>query len=202
MINLAELTHYGTHCVRCFTPEQLGSPTAARRELESLVRNDTFAKTTLSAVPVIGIELIHTFTPDSKGETCEQLATELHQRWSRHEPVPLTVYWATKRAVQLLGGCMSGRLPNLDCITHDLGVASIALTLFRTAPALRSAWVPEELFDDVYGRAKPDAALADSSGIAAYIEFAGRYTRERLSKLQQFAAHTKLPLHLYTIADQ
>lgn len=201
MINSDELTQYGAYCVRCFTPEQFANPGAARRALDALVTNAVFDNAKLVAVPVARTELLHTFTAGRDEANCEMLAAELHRRWSRHEPTPLTVYWATKRTIQLLGGCMPGRLPNLDCITHDLGVSTLALTLFGKTPTLRSAWVPEEMFDDVYGQAKPDAALADASGIAAYLEFAGRYTRERLNKLHEFAMHTNRPLHLYTIAD-
>lgn len=202
MINLAELTKYGAHSVRCFTPAQFENPEAARRELDGLVEGAFFAKTKLVAVPVLRVELLHTFASHRNDGASERLATELYRRWSRHQPMPLTVYWATKRTVQLLGGCMSGRLPNLDCITHDLGVSALALTLFAMTPALRDAWIPEELFEDVYRQAKPDAALADASGISAYIEFAGRYTRQRLDKLQEFALQSECPLHLYTIADK
>jgi hypothetical protein len=154
----------------------------------------------LSAVPVTAVELIGVHQPGSAADWAA-VASELARRWKAQRPRAIRVYWASARAIRLLGGRMSGRLPPLDAITHDLGVFAVAQHLFRENPALRAAWIPEELFADVYRQAKPDGGLASERGLHCFTEFCGMYTEERLTRLARLSEDTNVPLHLWTVTS-
>lgn len=186
------------HRVNVFAAESFADARGARRVLERHVRSGLFEYADVSAVPVRQIELLVSYQPGAAADW-GTVAGELHRRWRQACATRIRVYWASRRTVQLLGGSMSGRMPSLDAVTHDLGVSAIALSLFGQSTVFREAWIPEERFTDVYGQAKPDAALAGQGGLANFLEFAGQYKQERLARLARVADAFDVPLQIYTI---
>ena len=181
-------------------PDIFDDPIAASRKLTLFTERNILRSAELAVVVVRSVELIASFRPHESHDFCESLSAELHRRWTMASPTNARVYWASQKTVNCLGGESSGRLPQLDAVTHDLGTTAIGATLFSLAPLLREAWLPESKFPDVYGLAKPDAALADSSGVRCFLEFAGKYSPDRLRRLGKLATRTNIPVHLFTIS--
>lgn len=87
--------------------------------------------------------------------------------------LPLEVFFATKRCVNLLGGYTKGRPSKQAQAGHDLLVPSAFLRLLETDPALAAGWVGEDgcaaILDRPAGRRRPakgekqpDALIFDS----------------------------------------
>jgi hypothetical protein len=195
----ATLLHDAVHCWPVFAAEQFPGVPGISHRLQQLAERGVLGSSRLTAVLVSRVECLHIHMPGDNRMNWQTLAADLHRRWARSEPRPLQVYWASRRTIRLLGGCMPGKLPQLDAVSHDLGVSATSMTLFAACETFRRAWVSEELFDDVYGQAKPDGALVAADGPKCLIEFAGRYSAERLARLGALADCLGVPLQLFTI---
>lgn len=197
--DIVALIEDAAHRVSIFAEEHVVEP-ETRHYLDRCVRRGIFNTTELCAVLPKRVEPLHVHRPGDHSDW-SSLATDLHRRWHRRDAELVRVYWASTKTVSLHGGVMRGSPPHLDAVSHDLGVSAVGLSLFARSSTLRSAWIPEEAFTDVYGQAKPDAALAGKTGVQCFIEFAGHYTRERLSRLGQLADSCGIPLQMFTISD-
>src|SRR5262249_43546053 len=152
----------------------------ATKHFESLVTTKELGFHDVCAANVVDVELLREVKPGDGTGCCAALSDELRFRWSFMRAVPLRVYFANRKTIYRLGGSMPGRIDQLDSISHDLGMSSTFLKLIDLNAEFRRAWVPETRLPTSYRQAHPDAALADSSGPRALIEFCGKYTAERL----------------------
>lgn len=127
-------------------------------------------------------------------ENFSHIAWLLEKRWAQAPRRVATVVWATRRAVELVGG-ICGRLRQPLQLQHDLGVSEVYAIWQRkaigSASEANETWVGEDAYHTYWQRAAsskvPDAVLIGSDGqIKRVIEFGGRYSKERLRSFVRY----------------
>jgi hypothetical protein len=125
----------------------------------------------------------------------------LERRWQAAETRPVAVYWATRRAVCLVGG-IGGPLRQRLQVQHDLGVAAVYFRILTTAPVGGEQWIGEDVYRRDFVSSKrgkiPDAALLNSAGsIDRVIEIGGLYPPERLRTFHKYWSKRSIPYDLW-----
>jgi hypothetical protein len=106
----------------------------------------------------------------------------------RHGPLRLArAYFATRKAVRLVGGVMPD-LSKPHQAGHDLGVVAMCLAVGKARPLLAAGWVGEDCFRAAKPGpgAVPDAVAIDEDGRVRAFEHANQhYTAARLEQLSR-----------------
>ena len=195
---------------RVATEEQLGRIVAARcagkpsirtvmKRLKSagLVNGRLISAAFIeSIVPLVEVDF-HDFPLDF-----QTIARRLAERWRNVRSRRVTVWWATERATNFLGGAAS--LPrHATQIEHDLGTTSILARLHETQPDAVAQWVGEDILRRDYApmcrcfSKVPDAALIRDDVVLKFIEFGGQYSADRIRKFDQHCQKHRLPYSLW-----
>ena len=126
------------------------------------------------------------------------LENQLRERW-KHPPKTTPVVYATKAAVNAYGGYQAGYLKHPYEATHDLHVSELYLRVLRDEPTVARFWrSEEELPRPRTGDFHPDAAIVDPDGtVRLVIEFAGRYSADRLQHIHRFCEKRGYPYVLW-----
>lgn len=144
---------------------------------------------------------LFSWSPGNDEPDCNALAWHLERRWRSATSRRLTVYWATRRAVHLVGG-IGGRLRQPLQMQHDLGTTAVLLCRTQTDPSTVERWLSEDIFRlhfrDAKGGKVPDAVLCAEDGtIVVAIEFGGLYSSERLRRFHRHFARKSLDYELW-----
>ena len=112
------------------------------------------------------------------------VAYAIANRWEQIAPRKTTLYVATRRASQLLGGKGAGKPKSVLQCSHDLAVSWVYLFYARASPATADRWRSEDLLCHTRGHCEkvPDAFMVDDDeNIECVIELGGcNYDRDRV----------------------
>ena len=127
-----------------------------------------------------------------------RLAWQLAQRWQNAPRTTASVVWATRRATQIVGG-VSGRLRQPLQLQHDLGLSEVLAC--RATPE-GETWIGEDAWRAFWPLGMqtklPDAVLLDSQQrVVRVIEFAGRYSRQRLARFHRYWIRQRTPYEIW-----
>jgi len=126
------------------------------------------------------------------------LAWQLEKRWRDLASRRVTICWATPRAARLCAG-VAGFDRRVLQLEHDLGTASVLVSLHQAAPEIANQWVGEDILRRDFApfctalNKIPDAALLSGDHIVRVIEYGGQYSATRL---RQFDSHFHRKHHL------
>lgn len=126
------------------------------------------------------------------------LSWQAQRRWRALLPAPTPMMWATRRAVQLCGGC-GGTIRQPLQIEHDVHVTEIYLQTRSRQSAVAARWISEDLYRRRQPGGKvPDAAIVGANGsIDCWIEFAGSYSAQRIRSFHRCCAREGVPYELW-----
>ena len=192
--------------VRLFSLRQIaecwfiGDVANTRRRMRSLKNRSLVNQVTVRSrnLPEFSSPLIQ-WRPGQPDPRFEAVAHILQSRWTGRSVRDCAAFIATTQTAQLFGGVQRGELKKQLQVTHDLGVAAVWLTLFRTMPAVAEAWCGEDLLAATRrGEKLPDSFLLDGDGqIAAVIEFGGSYDAARVEEFHRDCDDRQLPYQLW-----
>lgn len=170
----------------------------ARRSLCGLVESGLLIRTTVFARPVLELDgPLERWEVGDPEPDFPSLSARLQARW-RERPRQTTVFLATPRAANWLGGRALGRVKRRHQAGHDLNVAAVYLRHVRQAPELAAAWVGEGLFSEKTEQAVPDALLVGADGRPfRAVEFAAAYPPERLRSFHESCLAAELPYDIW-----
>jgi hypothetical protein len=134
------------------------------------------------------------------------IAWRLQSRWQM-PPRRTTVYVATQKAANQVGGRSRGTIKHDLQATHDLGVAQVYLQLLTANPIAAEKWVGEDVLRLTRRRQKlPDAVIASTPDgrsvrsdhdISLVVEFGGAYDASRVRHFHRDCAARKLPYEIW-----
>lgn len=195
-------------CVRIMTATQIasgwwsnslaGQKNAARR-ISLLVRAALLVRDDVLAHPLLELSTpLHAWEPGNAEPQFLQIAKRAQNRWPA-QPRRVTVYVASRRAAQLVGGDVLGRVRNSCQVTHDLHVSEVYVVYRRYRKVSITDWIGEDSADPGSpGEKVPDAQLVRRvGGTYRAIEFAGRYSAQRISDFHRFCQAKQLPYELW-----
>ncbi len=130
------------------------------------------------------------------------LAYQLEKRWRLVVPRRVNIWWATEKAVSLLGGtaCFPKYTTQLE---HDLAVTEILVRLHETDPDAASQWVGEDILRREFRSLEPclakipDGALIRDGRPVRFFELGGQYSPERLRRFQEHCRRHRIPFELW-----
>lgn len=170
---------------------------AARRRLAVLVARRLLTRHRLSARPAVWpTGPVARWPAGGGGCDFDAVARVLAGRW-RRPPVATTVYRATRRAVNLLGGVARHRPAPGYQASHDLGVSAVYLHYLRERRAEVVLWRGEDELPRrgaAAGRKRPDAVLHDGRRPVRAVEFGAAYPADRLRAFHDDCAGRTPPL--------
>jgi hypothetical protein len=194
------------HAVRLFAWEQVLTwwPTPAGRRLAyrrvaTLVRLRLLRRFRVHARPVPWPDKpAAVWRPGTRAPDMAAVGRALAARWTR-PPVTTTVYVATRRAANLLGGSARGRVGTPYQASHDLGVSAVYLHYLRHRPDDAACWVGEDNARAAgRGNKKPDAVVLDpGSGRRLAVEFGAGYPAARLRAFHRHCERHRLPYEVW-----
>lgn len=196
-------------CVSVFSEEQLLQtwwPNSAagrkngQRRLKALVAGHLLRRQVVIAKSVTRVQLLAHITPKSTLPDFSEIARASRETWAI-EQRPITIYSATRRCRNYLGGISQMRL-FLHTISHSLGVSAIYLAARSLWPDLIGGWVGEhECKPTTFREAQPDAYLADAAEqkLLAF-EFAADYPAERFKRLDSTLRSKQIPYVVFGAA--
>ena len=201
-----EILHALCRAVRLFSWEQIRTwwPSGAGRRLalrrlSVLIRYGLLRRFRVHARPGPWADRpAVAWTPGESPPDMFVVAQVLRSRWNR-PPVTTTVYVATKRAAQLLGGVARGHVGTPYQASHDLGVSAVYLHYLKHRPADAAAWIGE----DFSGRAKrgnkrPDAVVLDAVRRRHFaVEFGAGYPPARLFAFHRHCEQNSLAYEVW-----
>ena len=163
-------------------PDQTDAGRNARSRLRKLEAAGflTFGAVLARPLPKL-LAPVLTWKPHEGTPDFAPIAYHLKQRFSA-PVVSMPVVVATQVAASRLGG-KPGRLPRRSEATHDLGLASVFLSLLESSPAKARYWISEA---DLVKRNRsgprkvPDALIRSRRGTELVIEFGGEYSKGKL----------------------
>lgn len=194
---------------RLVTPELVSrlwttSPSYACRRLGRLVDASLLTRASVITHPLLElVSPVVTWNPGQAAPDFSAVSYRLKSRWTSSVR-PTTVYFATRRLVQLLGGA-GGTLDYPLQVTHDLHVAALYIRLRAQSPERAHMWQGEDRLRQgrKKGRGKVcDAALVEvrPSGrecMVQAIEFGGSYAAERIRAFHRVMENRRLPYELW-----
>ncbi len=190
--------------VRVFGQRQLaesfwsGDLANARRRLRRFASVGLVAKSSLMVRPLPDmLSPVCTWKPGYPKPDCSAVSFQLQSRWRFRALRSTVVYRATPLLIDHLGGQQKSMVSTQ--VSHDLGVAAVWLWFHRHQPRSASAWVGEDMIEDVPShQSQPDAVLVDEqSEPAMLIEFGGDYSAERISTFHEDAVLRGLPYQIW-----
>jgi hypothetical protein len=198
------------HNIRLLARHGIYNREVCRRATRELVADGHLGrKTFLAREPLELEEPIVTCYPGDAPFDFDAVAWQLEKRGNAAPLVPIEVFFATTRSVNLLGGYTKGRPTKQAQSGHDLLVPTVFLRLLDTAPALAAGWVGEDGCPHLLGTPKgrrntkgekqPDAMIFDSERRPVMAcEIGGLYGPGRLRSLYtSIVVHRSLALQLW-----
>jgi len=192
------------HKVRCLTVEQVArtwwSGTRhpkqnARRRLQKLEEAQLVQRFTIVSHPEIELDSpLLRWTPDDPDPELGALSYQVQNRW-RDEYRPVQAVIATDKASRLFGGC-GGRHPRSSEETHDVHLASVYLFYLISHPELAATWLHEDIEETKPGQKIPDAIMGSDDSRTA-VEFAGKYSKEKLLEFHEYCRIQSLPYEVW-----
>jgi hypothetical protein len=182
-----------------WTPTPTGRKNAAKR-LAALVEARLLRREVVLARPMLTLASPEfAWFPGERPAVFGALSWRLQARWSGH-PRRTVVYFATPRALGLLGGAAPGSIKNLCQVTHDLHVGGVYLAYRRRWPAHAARWQGEDgvARDRRRRETLPDALLISVAGEPyRAVEFGGSYAARRLAAFHDYCRDCGLPYEIW-----
>lgn len=192
--------------VRLFAWEQLRTwwPTPAGRRpalrrLARLMRAGLIRRFRVHARPPLALwQPVLCWRPGEPRPDFRRAAAACRRRWGQ-APRPTTVYVATRRCANLLGGVAGGKVRTPLQASHDLGVAAVYLRYLADRPAEAAAWTGEDYAGRAgRGQKKPDAVVLDpAAGVRRAVEFGAGYPPERLAAFHRHCGRHHLAYEVW-----
>ena len=148
---------------RHWWPDSESGRTNAKRRVRELIDGKLLIREQAFARPLLRLGApLFRWKSGRPEPDYDKLSYQLQSRWVE-EPRRLGVYFASRRAANILGARVPGRIKNASHVTHDLHVSELYLKLLKEAPTLAAAWVGEDVIAPTRVHQKlPDAILLDS----------------------------------------
>jgi hypothetical protein len=184
---------------RSWWPESVSGRTNAQRRVQDLLAQKLLVRERVFARPLIGLEApVFRWKPGEPGPDYGQLSYKLQSRWTA-EPRRTTVYLASRRAANIFGGKVPGRIKNPSQVTHDLHLSELYLKILKEEPKLAQAWSGEDVIAPTRVRQKlPDAILFDAKGQPRLVmEFGGAYPADRVQAFHEDCRARALPYEIW-----
>jgi hypothetical protein len=184
---------------RTWWPDTESARTNAKRRVRKLIDNKIIVREHAFARPLLQLEApVFRWKPGKAGPDYEKLSYELQSRWVE-EPRRLSVYFASQRAANILGGNALGKIKNQNQVTHDLHLSELYLKLIKEEPKLAEAWAGEDVIAPTRVHQKlPDAILLDSTKHPRLVmEFGGAYPPDRVQAFHEDCAARGLPYEMW-----
>ena len=179
-------------------PRSKAFPRNFRRVLRELREHDLIRQLTVLArpVPQIAGPLIR-WRPGDDAPDFAAIQYQAEKR-NREAVEPVTVFLGTARLANILGGTCGGPLDQ-HAVTHDIGVSSVFLHLWKTDEALAHAWQGEDVVaPSRRGQKLPDPILFNPAGEAVMaVEYIGDYPVARIRAFHDDCANRGLPYEMY-----
>jgi hypothetical protein len=189
---------------RAWWPDTDSGKTNAKRRVQDLVEAKLLIRERAFARPMLELTApVFVWKPGQEDPDPEKLSYQVQSRWEAQagasEPRAATVYFASRRAANVLGGAALARIKNHSQVTHDLHVTELYLKLLRETPPLAQAWVGEEILAPSRVNQKlPDAILVASSGEPKLVmEFGGAYPPDRVQAFHDDCKTRGLPYEFW-----
>ena len=185
--------------VRLATAAQIAELTGQPRIWRGLLKAGLVAKAgAVVAVPELRRPLA-TWAPGQPPPRFSALAWSLLKRRRFTPSRRVQVFWATARAVRIVGGVGGGIRQPMQ-VEHDLGTTAIFLRRRVLAPEDAKRWISEDVFRwKTGGKGKvPDALLCSAAGTSDLaIEFGGAYSASRTRGFHRSCSGLQLPWELW-----
>jgi len=190
--------------VRCMTIEQVARTwwpqtqhpeQNAKRRLRVLEKSDLVCCFTIVSHPEIELRgPLLRWSPEDPEPDLGALSYRAQNRWT-DEYRPIQAVIATEKASRLFGGS-GGRYPRSSEETHDVHLASVYLSYMASNPQLAARWHHEDIEIAIPGQKVPDAIIGEADTRIA-VEFAGKYSREKLLEFHNYCCTESLPYEVW-----
>ena len=184
---------------RAWWPDTPAGRTNAKRRVRDLLDSKLLLREQAFSRPLLPLQApVFRWKPGQPVPNYDQLSYKLQSRWVEALR-RTTVYFASGRAANILGGQVPGRIKNASHVTHDLHVSELYLKLLREEPKLALAWSGEdEIAPTRVNQKLPDAILYDSKKQPRIVlEFGGAYPPDRLRAFHEDCAARGLPYEMW-----
>lgn len=192
------------HKVRCLSIEQVARTwwpgtrhpeQNARRRLQRLEQAQLVHRFTIVCHSEIELSNpLLRWNPNDPEPDLGALSYRVQNRWrDEYRPIPAVI--ATEKASRLFGGS-GGRYPRSSEETHDVHLASVYLFYMLTNPELANTWLHEDIEETNPGEKVPDAIIYNDDSRTA-VEFAGKYSKEKLLEFHEYCRTESLPYEVW-----
>ena len=192
LVTLAQLA-------RSWWPESESGRTNAKRRVQDLMAHELLIRERVFARPLLALEApLFRWKPGEPGPEFGQLSYQLQSRWTTG-PRRTTVYLASRRAANIFGGTVPGRIKNPSQVTHDLHLSALFFKIIEEEPKLAQAWTGEDVIAPTRVHQKlPDAILFDGKGQPRLVmEFGGAYPADRVQAFHEDCQARALPYEIW-----
>lgn len=174
---------------------------AINRRIRTLVAAGLLEHTTVIARPVLQLARPLLFHSPKKGKfdytILPSVSYQLERRWSQVEMQPACLYYASKRALNILGGVMTGKVKQPNHATHDCQAAWLYVRYLRKEPALARTIVSEHASQRGRGKV-PDFMCYDAENRPVLaLEVGGFYPTARLASLIRDLERRQIGIELW-----
>ncbi len=184
---------------RAWWPDTTAGRTNAKRRVRELVEHKLLVRESVFARPLLALEApVFSWKPGKPGPDYGQLSYRLQSRWTT-EPRRTTVYLASRRAANIFGATVPGRVKNPSHVTHDLHLSELYFKTLKDEPKLAQAWAGEDVIAPTRVHQKlPDAILLNEKGEPRLVmEFGGAYPPDRVQAFHEDCEARALPYELW-----
>jgi len=175
------------------------SKISARKRLNELVSKKLLHREQSLTYPVFTLtEPLYTWRPGQPWPDYEILSEYLNHRWSQQEiPVITSVYFASKKAVNCLGGYFNSFDRSRG--SHNLNVSQIYLNLWKNNCLSECLWIGEANLTetDEKNNRIPDAILKNKNESDVAVRFASKLSVERLESLHEYHVKNEMRYQLW-----
>jgi hypothetical protein len=174
---------------------------AINRRIRTLVAAGLLEHATTLARPVLQLSKPLLFHNPALGEfdysILPSVSYQLERRWSQVEMQPACLYYASRRALAIFGGVMTGKVKQPNHATHDCQAAWLYVRYLRKEPALARTIVSEHASQRGRGKV-PDFMCYDAENRPVLaLEVGGFYPTARLASLIRDLERRQIGIELW-----
>ena len=159
-----------------------------------------FVRSTSMVLSIISpCEPLFRWNPGTNPHSFSALAYQFEKRRGVSPRRKNRIYWATAKAVRLVGG-VGGRVRQPLQVEHDLAMTEVFLRRRRLDDETDAQWLGEDCYRLLYRpRGKvPDGVLCNSEGkVVLAIEFGGAYSARRIRQFHRHCDQLRLPYEIW-----
>jgi len=170
-----------------FWGDSKASKCSARKRLTELVSNKYLCKEQVLALNTFPLKNpLYEWSPGQPWPEYERLSEVLNYRWTLESPCITTVYFASKKAVNCLGGPYS--LFNRARASQNLNVSQLYFNLYKEQMLFKWKWIGEANLAETSeeGDRIPDAILKKENESDIAIRLVSKLSVDRLESLHEY----------------